>query len=261
MRIRSNVRHPLPWLAVAAVVTAGCQSLTKQPQCDSATTTSTTTLAKNSEVELANHEVPAAPPPQVVKTDKKPRWKRASKSPEVKRLNILWSDATGEVGGVARQSGFAAKVYLIGQPADAPIQTEGRFNFYAWNDRSSKTRVKPDRIWSFPEDQVARLVSTDSVGAYYSFWLPVGSADHPQHNFSLQAAFTPAVGKPVLSQPASVSLPGRGSSVNWKKKSDILNVDGYQQGVAATTKDEARPNVPRPPSQPRVATLQQHRSP
>lgn len=129
---------------------------------------------------------------------------------EVREIHVVWNDALLELNGKPHTRGFAARVYLFGSDRQEPVIAEGTFTFFAWREPEdvSRARVEPDRVWVFSPDEARQRLKKDSFGWGYSFWLPWGPADEPELRCNLRASFRADAGRVLVSDAATVVLPG-----------------------------------------------------
>lgn len=146
----------------------------------------------------------------------------------VERLHVVWNDALLELAGKPYQRGFAARAYLFTGDDDSPVLSDGTFLFYGWKETDSldMASVRPDRTWSFSPQEAAALAKPDSIGWGYTFWLPWGPADGEEIKCTLRAAFRTADGRVILSDSATVTLPGKSRPLSdYKKLEQLKDID------------------------------------
>ncbi len=159
---------------------------------------------------------------------------------EVRELHVVWNDALLEFAGKPHTRGFAARAYLFTDRSKAPVLSNGTFLFFAWQEPESadQTKVKPDRTWTFSPEQVAQLARPDSIGWGYTFWLPWGPAGGGEAKFTLRAAFRGDNGKVLLSDPATVVLPGKPRPLAEFRKLDELRKSLDRSNPTPSTRSE-----------------------
>lgn len=156
--------------------------------------------------------------------------KQGSPEPEkvapeaIRELHVVWNDALLELGGKPYRRGFAARAYLFAEGTESPVLADGTFLFFAWREREGlqTASVRPDRTWSFSPGEAAALAKPDSVGWGYTFWLPWGPAEGDELKCTLRGAFRTPDGRVVLSDSATVVLPGKARPLREYKKLEEL---------------------------------------
>ncbi len=171
---------------------------------------------------------------------------QAAQSEEVTEVHVIWNDALLELNGKPHLRGFAARVYLFGPANEEPVVADGTFTFFAWvaPEDVTKAKVKPDRIWVFSPEEARHRLRKDAFGWGYSFWLPWGPADQPELRCDLRASFQ-AAGRPaLLSDAATVLLPGPAKRLSEYRTLERLKQAGGGARQTGPTSETVATEVP-----------------
>jgi hypothetical protein len=127
------------------------------------------------------------------------------------RMVPVWTHSVMNRAGQPSQRGFGGRISFFGTDNQAPILVDGQLTVYAFDDDDpDPDNPAPEKKFIFPRDRLASHQSESNLGPSYSFWLPwdeqVGG---PQRKLSLIGRFDDAEGRVILSQPASMTLPGK----------------------------------------------------
>jgi hypothetical protein len=131
--------------------------------------------------------------------------------PEVpERVVAVWTHSIMNKAGQPSTRGFGGRVTFFNGDNEASILVDGQLTVYGFDDESEDPENPvPEKKFIFPRATLASLQSESNLGPSYSVWLPWGDLNGPQRQVSLICRFDDANGKVILSQSASVTLPGK----------------------------------------------------
>jgi hypothetical protein len=164
--------------------------------------------------------------------------------PEVpERVVAVWTHSIMNKAGQPSTRGFGGRVTFFNADDESSILVDGQLTVYAFDDESKDLENPvPDKKFIFPRATLASLQSESNLGPSYSVWLPWGDVNGPQRQLSLICRFDDANGKVILSQSASVTLPGKNDATKLtvsQSPSTSLHAPGFPVQPASHESDMA----------------------
>jgi len=174
------------------------------------------------------------------------KWFAREPKPQVpQRMVPVWTHSVMNRAGQPSQRGFGGRVTFFGTDERTPILVDGQLTVYAFDDEDpDPDQPAPEKKFIFPRERFASHQSESNLGPSYSFWLPWDEVGGPQRKLSLIGRFDDAEGHVILSQPASVTLPGRVDRDRLKvtrKPATALHRSGFpvQQAMYESTEGDS----------------------
>lgn len=139
------------------------------------------------------------------------KWFEKEPKPQVpERMVPVWTHSVMNRAGQSSQRGFGGRVTFFGADNQTPVLVDGQLTVYAFDDENpDPDNPAPEKKFIFPRDRLASHQSESNLGPSYSFWLPWDEVGGPQRKLSLIGRFDDGEGRVILSQPASMMLPGK----------------------------------------------------
>jgi hypothetical protein len=182
--------------------------------------------------------------------------------PEVpERMVAVWTYSIMNRAGQPSTRGFGGRVTFFGADDKASILVDGQLTVYAFDDDCENLENSvPEKKFIFPRANLASHQSESNLGPSYSFWLPWDEVNGPHRRLSLIGRFDDASGKVILSQSASVSLPGKSDPTKLtvtKSPPTALHRTGFPvQQASHESEDAAATNGDRQDDAPQRSRMQ-----
>jgi hypothetical protein len=139
-----------------------------------------------------------------------PSFEKEPKPEVPDRMVAVWTHSIMNKAGQPSTRGFGGRVTFFNGDDKSSILVDGQLTVYAFDDESEDPEnPAPEKKFIFPRATLASHQSESNLGPSYSFWLPWGEVNGPQRRLSLIGRFDDANGRVILSQSASVTLPGK----------------------------------------------------
>jgi hypothetical protein len=137
------------------------------------------------------------------------RFDKADADHPAVKIVCLWQTAEGRGLDNRPTRGFAGQILFLTQDSPTPVEVDGDVRIYLFDDQSPpEVQTKPIHQFDFTGGAWGNYLKKTAWGPTYQLFVPYTREGDFAARCELRVRLTPKAGPTVLSEPASISLPG-----------------------------------------------------
>jgi hypothetical protein len=122
--------------------------------------------------------------------------------------------------------GFAARLYCFGRDQGYPVEADGSFTVYLYDDpEKAAANGTALEIWHLDPDTMQTLYKKDALGAGYNLWLPWSTFRRDLRQVCFVVHYQPKIGREIWSQHIVVPLDPNNTTPQVKVKTESRRGD------------------------------------